>query len=180
MSKRSTKDAERPFKRINSKEEVIADDGPDDHANDAQNSVSASVEDKPRQIFTASQNRVASTRKLKDITIALLNPKKREQALKATEAALCSESLKCLLAIMDWESLDASEKVEGANRIIYSYVLDDATAVCVPDSMKARLRFAEPGLTVDELTDTLWELKKMVLNDLRFNNVFLEVLNDGE
>ena len=168
MTKRNTADTERPFKRVNSKEELVGEDA-----------ILHPQRFRPSLRELSSRRRIFSSALIKDITSALTNSDKREKALKATESAHCSESLKCLIAILDWEQLaDDPTKEQLARGLVQNFVSDESEAVCLPGTLQHKMR--RDPLPTEELYDGILEIKKIVLNDLRFNSILLNALNSKE
>jgi hypothetical protein len=166
MTKRSSEEiAGGTFKRINSKEELVDED----------------AKLHPRRLHASlrelsSRNRVFNSARIKDITLTLQDSKKRERALEAMAHVHCSESLKCLISILDWELLiDAEAKYVKALELVQIYIGDGDDALCLPDHLKRRI--VESLGNPAELIDHLEEIKKLVLNDLRFNSTLLSALN---
>jgi hypothetical protein len=150
-------------KRVNSKEDVFTDNA--DEAIPHKERLHPSL----REI--ASRNRVFSSGKIIEMTTALMNPEKRKKAIDVMEKAFCAESIKCMVEILDWELLDSAEaREEVAAHIIEVYV--KTQEVCLPDSLQKKLS-AEHGSALD---DDILEIKKIIMNDLRFNKMLLSAI----
>jgi hypothetical protein len=165
--KRSVDGDSRTFKRINSKEELIGE-----HAALHPQRLQPTLRE------LSSRTRVFSSARIKDITIALANEENREKALKALANAHCSESLNCYLAICDWEvQEDGTMKDELADNIFSRFVTEGHEALCLPDLVRARI--LQHRTTPEEQADSIEEVKKHALNDLRFNSVLLKALGNN-
>lgn len=152
-----------PRKRVNSKEEVPSVTG--EEAND----------DMPGRVVTNVDLEVVDHKEAMTTTAFEEKLKNREVQIKAEKAltlAFCSESLKCLFEVFAWEAQsDPKIKKSIRTRVVQQYIQPGSLhEICLPEALRTSI------LTGEDPANDMMSIKKHVLNDLRFNQKLLLVL----
>jgi hypothetical protein len=165
-------------KRVNSKEEFPVSDELLYSSVDVEGSVAengnAEVVFLPRKILSefdlnsSTQVPSGSFRILSkaEVEALLKNSLNRKKAIQALTASHCLEALSCLLRIFDWEIVtDESKKQTLEEAIMDEFVqLGSSNEICLPEHLRSNLESGQ---------STLLDVKAHLLNDLRFNQVFV-------
>lgn len=155
------------LKRVNSKEEL----------NDIDLEVVTLSEAPPRtsrsdKVKKAKQRSIVMP-KLAGLEKAVFTEEKLERAIIAAKQGHCAEGLEFLKELRRWELMKPGKARDTFQKKLQTTFLADKSPkeLCLPTSLRAKV---SKGLRLED--SDLMEIKRIILNDIRFNERVLQAL----